>query len=60
MDHYNDHNNDHDDDNDRDLGLILSPAPAHDIYPGAGAQRLRPRQLHFWITTTKTSGPDLS
>ena len=43
----NDHNNDNDDDDD-DLWLIFPPAPAHDLYPGAGAQRLS--QLHL-ITT---------
>ena len=43
----NDDNNDNDDDDD-DLWLIFPPAPAHDLYPSAGAQRLS--QLHL-ITT---------
>ena len=42
-------NDDDDNDNDdNDLWLIFPPAPAHDLYPGAGAQRLS--QLHL-ITT---------
>ena len=44
----NDDNDNDDDDDDDDLWLIFPPAPTHDLYPGAGAQRLR--QLHL-ITT---------
>ena len=38
-------NDDDDNNDDDDLWLILPPAPAHDVYPSAGAQGLS--QLHF-------------
>ena len=47
VDHNNDDNDSDNDDYD-DLWLIFPPAPTHDLYPGAGAQRLS--QLHL-ITT---------